>query len=87
MTTTKTEEKKELGRQVICDIQKSETEIVRVSTGEYKGTTYVDLRLFFRGRDNGEYRPTKKGLTLTSELFTELVKGLKRAEQAFKARK
>lgn len=79
MTAPKTEEKKENANGVICEVQKSETEIIRISTTEFKGTSYVDIRIFFRQKDTGEYRPTKKGLTVTSELFREIVKGITEA--------
>jgi hypothetical protein len=37
----------------------------------YKGKTYADLRIYFRA-DDGEYRPTKKGITLALDLLPEL---------------
>ena len=43
---------------------------------EYKQRKYLDLRIFFRPKNEDEMRPTKKGITLALELFPELKKGI-----------
>jgi len=48
MTNSNTEERKELTNGTVCEIQKSDTEIIRISLTEYKGVAYVDMRLFFK---------------------------------------
>lgn len=71
-----------VSREVICEIQKSETEIIRISTSEFKGVPYVDVRIFFKDENSGEYRPTKKGLTVRQELLHALAEGIFQADQA-----
>ena len=50
----------------IGEIERTESEVVRVSTEEYKGRKYVDVRIYF-ANDEGEWKPTKKGVTIQPE--------------------
>ncbi|MBI4549348.1 MAG: transcriptional coactivator p15/PC4 family protein [Candidatus Omnitrophica bacterium] len=59
-----------------------ENDQVRLSAGYYKSKLYLDLRIFFRHRESNEFRPTKKGITLSSEFLPELKRALEYAEQA-----
>ena len=54
--------------------KKSETEEVRLCLRSFKGKSYLDLRTFFRSKGMGEFKPTRKGLTLPAELAPELEK-------------
>ena len=56
-------------------IQKSKTEQVRLSVSEFKGKKYIDIRTYFEA-DDGEYKPTKKGVTLSVDLYSELKEGI-----------
>jgi hypothetical protein len=61
---------------VIGDIERSETEVLRISAEEYKGRKYVDIRIYF-ANDDGEWKPTKKGVTIQPdkvEAFLDLIK-------------
>ena len=40
---------------------------LRVSRGEYKGHRYLDLRRYFKDKDDGTYKPSKEGITLNKE--------------------
>ena len=71
-----------VAREVVCEVQKSDTEIIRISTSEFKGIPYVDIRIFFKDENSEEYRPTKKGLTVRQELLHALAEGIFQADQA-----
>ncbi len=63
----------------IGEIERTETEVVRVSMDEYKGRKYLDVRIYF-ANDEGEWKPTKKGVTIQPEkidLFMDLIKKAK----------
>jgi hypothetical protein len=62
--------------QIVHSFPKNPLEEVRSSVTYYKGKQYVDLRIYYKG-DDGEYHPSKKGLTISVELFPELEIGLK----------
>ena len=60
---------------------KNEEEEVRFSIREYKDRRYLDFRIWYQTKE-GEYHPTKKGLTLSLELLPEVMRGLEKiAEQ------
>ena len=46
-------------KELVHSFEKSSTEQIQVSLSTFKGKTYVDLRIYYKGSD-GEYRPTKK---------------------------
>ena len=51
-----------------------------ISLSEFKGKQYVDLRVYFEN-DDGEWKPTKKGVAIHVDLFGKLMEALKEAEQ------
>jgi hypothetical protein len=66
---------------IIGDIPRNETEVLRVSAEEYKGRRYVDVRVYF-ANDEGEWKPTKKGVTIQPEKIEEFVDLVKKAGKA-----
>jgi hypothetical protein len=67
-------------RTVIHEFKRNGEETMRVSLSVFKGKTYIDFRLFYTNAD-GELAPTKKGVTITPELWDEFRKGVAAAEQ------
>ena len=62
--------------QVIYQFPRNSDEKVYVSLREYKERKYLDLRIFFRPKEGGDLRPTKKGVTMGLELLPELKKAV-----------
>ena len=62
---------------VIHEFNRNSTEKVRFSLNSFKGHEYADLRIFYE-TDEGEWRPTKKGLTVSIELVEELYEGIRK---------
>lgn len=65
---------------LIATLPKGAQEEVRVSLSEFKGKQYIDLRIYYENED-GEWKPTKKGVALNVEHFHKLMEALKEAEQ------
>ena len=61
---------------LIGEIQKNQKEKLLVSTNESKGPKFVDLRVHFEDEVSGEYKPTKKGISLSSKVIPEIVEML-----------
>ena len=55
-------------------IEKSSREQVRIGINEFKGAEYIDIRSFYDV--SGGFRPSKKGVTIPTRLYGELVKGI-----------
>jgi hypothetical protein len=66
---------------VIAEIQKNPTEIIRVSIEEFRGSTFVDCRVFWKA-DNGEWRPSKKGIALNAGCIDPVIEALQKASKA-----
>ncbi len=66
---------------IVGDIPRTETEVLRVSTEEYKGRKYVDVRVYF-ANDEGEWKPTKKGVTIYPEKVEEFIDLVRKAGKA-----
>lgn len=59
-------------QELLASFQKNAMEEVRLSLTEYKGHQLVDLRVYFQPLSSGEAYPTKKGLTISVDVFPEL---------------
>ncbi len=67
-------------RTVLHEFKRNAEETLRVSLSVFKGKTYVDVRIFYEDA-NGELAPTKKGVTVTPELWDEFRAGIAAAER------
>ena len=62
---------------LVAVVEKNTTEEVRVRIAEWRGSNFVDLRVFteFDGKE-GEKRPTKRGLALGLHRLPELAEAV-----------
>ena len=66
---------------IIGEIQKNQKEKIIVSTNEYQGHKYVDLRVHYEDETSGEYKPTKKGLAVSSKNIDGVIELLNKAKE------
>ncbi|KAK43625.1 hypothetical protein BG58_31340 [Caballeronia jiangsuensis] len=64
------------------DLRKSKSERLRVHVRSYRGRVFIDLRAWYVGED-GEYRPSGKGVTLQPDQVPEITRALFLAGQSF----
>jgi hypothetical protein len=64
----------------IGEIQKGKDKII-VTVKEFKGKQYIDLRTHFEN-DQGEWIPTKKGISLTPDNIDDMIGFLQKAKKA-----
>jgi hypothetical protein len=69
------------GVKSLTDIKRNDTEIVRVSKREFKGHEFLDLRIYYQD-DEGDYKPTKKGITINPKLVDELIDALNKEKDS-----
>ncbi len=60
-----------------AEIEKGE-DLVRVSLTEFKGRQYVEIRTYYMA-DDGEWKPTRKGITLAPDLMKQVSDALNSA--------
>ena len=58
--------------EIIGEIQKNKKEKIIISTNEYMGHKFIDLRIYFEN-DNGDYKPTKKGIAISPKIMKEVL--------------
>jgi hypothetical protein len=56
---------------LVAEFEKGGVETVRIHLMEWKGQTYLDVRVWYRA-DDGALRPTTKGIRLNAELLPDL---------------
>lgn len=57
------------------DIRKNDITLIRVEKRTYKEKDFIDIRQFFKD-DDGEFKPTQKGITIHPERLPKLIKAL-----------
>ena len=66
---------------VVGEVRKNAGEVVRVSTGEFKGFDLVNVRVWFQETPGvGEFKPSKKGVAFRRELLPEVIELLQQAQ-------
>ena len=55
---------------IIKDIEKGQ-DLLRISLSEFKGGQYVNVRIHYMD-DKGDWKPTKKGVTLTPDMMKQV---------------
>ena len=71
--------------QILYKFSRGNDESVLFTLREYKERKYLDLRIFFRPKNEDELRPTKKGITIAVDLFPDLKKGIFACEKKLSA--
>ena len=66
--------------ELIAQFEKNATEVVRVSLTEYRGRKLVDVRVYYSD-DEGQYRPTKKGVSLSVDVYPDFRRALVELEK------
>jgi hypothetical protein len=66
--------------ELIAQFDKNATEVVRVSLTEYRGRKLVDVRVYYSD-DEGQYHPTKKGVSLSVDVYPDFKRALLELEK------
>ena len=66
----------------MTEINKTDDIIIRISENEYQDHKYIDIRQYYKD-DNGEFKPTKKGITFPPDLLEDVIEGLQKIKREF----
>ncbi|WP_306714365.1 transcriptional coactivator p15/PC4 family protein [Burkholderia dolosa] len=66
------------GNTCLLDLRRSDTERLRVTVGEYRGRTLIDVRVWFVV-DGGAWKPGRAGVSLRPEQAGEVMQALRLA--------
>lgn len=68
---------------MIATIPRSATEQLQISINEYKGKSYLDMRIYYTTDDGINWLPTKKGVTVAPENMELLKDAVEEAMKEF----
>ena len=70
---------------ILATIERTPTEQLQISVSEYKGKSYLKMRIFYTTDDGATWIPTKKGVTFTPEQLDLLSEAIEDAKKEFMA--
>lgn len=72
-----------MAEKMLGTIQRSATEQMQIAIKEYKGKSYLDMRIFYTTNDGVDWIPTKKGVTCSPENLEILKDAIEEAIKEF----
>ncbi len=70
---------------LLAAIERSDTEQLQISISEYKGKSYLNMRIFYTTDSGSTWLPTKKGVTFTPDQLDLLEEAIQEARKEFMA--
>lgn len=68
---------------ILATIERSDTEQLQISVSEYKGRSYLNMRIFYTTDDGASWLPTKKGVTFAPDQLDMLSDAIEEAKKEF----
>ncbi|MBO6272438.1 transcriptional coactivator p15/PC4 family protein [bacterium] len=68
---------------ILATIERSDTEQLQISVSEYKGRSYLNMRIFYTTDEGATWLPTKKGVTFAPDQLDLLEEAIQAARQEF----
>ena len=72
-----------MAEKMLGTIQRSATEQMQIAIKEYRGKSYLDMRIFYTTNDGADWIPTKKGVTCSPENLEILKDAIEEAIKEF----
>ncbi|MBI4445215.1 MAG: transcriptional coactivator p15/PC4 family protein [Acidobacteria bacterium] len=66
--------------EIITEMERGWNEKIVFSLSEFKGKNYADIRIYYED-DEGEWKPTKKGITISLDRFQEFKEHMSKLEE------
>lgn len=70
---------------LLAAIERSDTEQLQISISEYRGKSYLNMRIFYTTDGGSSWLPTKKGVTFTPDQLDLLEEAIQDARKEFMA--
>ena len=64
---------------LITQIKKNSSEVYRIYEKEYEGYKFIDVRIYYMDRKTGDWKPTKKGISLMPNNVPDVIEGILKA--------
>lgn len=70
---------------ILATIERSDTEQLQISVSEYRGKSYLNMRIYYTTDEGATWLPTKKGVTFSPDQLDLLSEAIEAAKQEFMA--
>ena len=70
---------------ILATIERSDTEQLQISVSEYKGKSYLNMRIYYTTDEGATWLPTKKGVTFSPDQLDLLSEAIEAARTEFMA--
>ena len=70
---------------ILATIERTPTEQLQISVSEYKGKSYLNMRIFYTTDDGATWIQKKKGVTFTPDQLGLLSEAIEDAKKEFMA--
>ncbi len=70
---------------ILATIERTDTEQLQISVSEYKGKSYLNMRIFYTTDGGSSWLPTKKGVTFSPDQLDILEEAIQDARKEFMA--
>ncbi|MBQ3819650.1 transcriptional coactivator p15/PC4 family protein [bacterium] len=70
---------------ILAVIPRTDTEQLQISVSEYKGRSYLNMRIFYTTDGGSSWLPTKKGVTFAPDQLDMLEEAIQEARKEFMA--
>ena len=68
---------------ILATIERSDTEQLQISVSEYKGRSYLNMRIYYTTDEGATWLPTKKGVTFSPDQLDLLEEAIQAAKAEF----
>ncbi len=68
---------------ILATIERSDTEQLQISVSEYKGRSYLNMRIYYTTDEGATWLPTKKGVTFSPDQLDLLEEAIQAARAEF----
>ena len=68
---------------ILATIDRTDTEQLQISVSEYKGKSYLNMRIFYTTDGGTSWLPTKKGVTFSPDQIDLLEEAIQEAKKEF----
>ena len=68
---------------ILATIDRTDTEQLQISVSEYKGKSYLNMRIYYTTDDGATWLKKKKGVTFTPDQLDILTEAIEEAKQEF----
>jgi Transcriptional Coactivator p15 (PC4) len=64
---------------VLAEVRKNLLDVLRVVRRQYRGHVFIDIRTYYQDAA-GTWQPTKKGITVSPDLWNDFMQALRQVE-------